>query len=284
MRIRVEHVTRYRYELPVRAVTQLLRLHPRSHEGQHVVRWRCDVDCDGTYIGRDDAFGNLVHRLVVDGPVDNVSVRVSGEVEMIDTHGLVRGTMERVPEGVYLRETDLTRPDEAIRTFALDLSAGIKDELDAAHALLKGVHAEIPFDTEPTHVATTAAESFALKRGVCQDLTHVLIAAARVRGLPARYVSGYFRRGDGIVDQDAGHAWAEIKIAELGWVGFDPANGICPAASHIRVAIGLDYLDAAPVRGSRLGGGRETLDVKLRVFEQERDHASQSRSQSRNQQ
>ena len=106
--------------------------------------------------------------------------------------------------------------------------------------------------------ATTAAEAFALKRGVCQDLTHVFIAAARHLGVPARYVGGYFHRADGVTQQDAGHAWAEAHVPALGWVAFDPANGICATDAHVRVAVGLDYLGAAPVRGARRGGGNET--------------------------
>jgi transglutaminase-like putative cysteine protease len=87
-------------------------------------------------------------------------------------------------------------------------------------------------------------------------------------------VSGYFHRADGVTDQDAGHAWVEAKVPGLGWVGFDPANGISTGEAHVRVAAGLDYLGAAPVRGSRYGGGSEKLDVTLTV------EAGQSQSQS----
>ena len=90
-------------------------------------------------------------------------------------------------------------------------------------------------------------------------------AAARSLGIPARYVSGHLARSDGVQEQDASHAWAEAHVPDLGWVGFDPTNGISVTDAYIRVAIGLDYLGAAPVRGSRTGGGEETLDVKLRV-------------------
>ena len=121
------------------------------------------------------------------------------------------------------------------------------------------------FDLDPTHAATTAAEAFALKRGVCQDLTQIFIAAARSLGIPARYVSGYFHRADGVIEQDAGHAWAEAHVPDLGWVAFDPANGISATDAHLRVAVGLDYLGAAPVRGSRYGGSDEILTIRLRV-------------------
>src|SRR5436305_15187795 len=121
------------------------------------------------------------------------------------------------------------------------------------------------FDTDPTQPTTTAAESFKLKRGVCQDLSHIFIAVARSLGIPARYVGGYFHRNDGVIEQDAGHAWAEAFVPDLGWVAFDTANGISATDAHVRVAVGLDYLGAAPVRRTRYGGGAETLAVAVPV-------------------
>ena len=92
----------------------------------------------------------------------------------------------------------------------------------------------------PPRPSTTAAEAFKLQRGVCQDLTHIFIAAARQLGIPARYIGGHFWRADGVTEQEAGHAWAEAYVDNLGWVGFDPANGICTTDAHVRVAVGLD--------------------------------------------
>jgi len=193
-------------------------------------------------------------------------VTVDGEVETHDTQGVMRGTIERFPPSLFLRDTPLTRPDAAIIHFAdaARRTAGA-DVLGVLHALLARLHRGIVFDPVPTESATTAAEAFALGRGVCQDLAHIFIAAARSLGIPARYVGGYFRRADGVLEQEAGHAWAEAFVPALGWVAFDPANGICATDAHVRVAAGLDYLGAAPVRGSRTGGGRERLAVTVRV-------------------
>jgi transglutaminase-like putative cysteine protease len=130
---------------------------------------------------------------------------------------------------------------------------------------MTGLNREIAFDTDPTHAATTAAEAFSIRRGVCQDLTHIFVAAARVLGIPGRYIGGHFHRADGVTSQEAGHAWAEAYIENLGWVGFDPTNGICTTEAHVRVAAGLDYLGAAPVRGTRFGGAGESLKVAVRV-------------------
>jgi transglutaminase-like putative cysteine protease len=93
---------------------------------------------------------------------------------------------------------------------------------------------------------------------------HVFVAAARAVDIPARYVGGYFLRTDG-PEQEAGHAWAEAYVGGVGWIGFDPANAVCADRRHIRVAVGRDYLEAAPIRGARFGGGGETLAVQVTV-------------------
>ncbi len=100
---------------------------------------------------------------------------------------------------------------------------------------------------------------------MCQDYAHIFSACARSGLVPARFVSGHFLRSDGMVHQAAGHAWAEAFVPDLGWVGFDPANGISTTDAQARVAIGIDYLGAAPVRGTRYGGGMETLTVAVKV-------------------
>jgi len=140
--------------------------------------------------------------------------------------------------------------------------------------VLAGLHQEMTFDPDPTHAAMTAAEAFALKRGVCQDLTHIFISAARSIGIPARYIGGHFHRDDGVVDQEAGHAWAEAFVPDLGWVAFDAANGVCATDAHVRIAAGLDYLGAAPVRGTRYGGSGETLSVNVQVDQTQRQSQS----------
>ena len=147
--------------------------------------------------------------------------------------------------------------------------------------MLERLHEEMTFDTDPTQAATTAAEAFALKRGVCQDFTHIFIAAARSLGIPARYVGGYFHRGDGVVEQDAGHAWAEAYVPELGWIALRSRQRHLP---HRRPCAGrrrARLLGAAPVRGTRYGGGGEAMSVKVRVdqaFRQSQNHERRARS------
>ena len=271
MRIRISHLTSYVYGTPATSVIQMLRLTPRNHDGQYVARWRIDVSIDCRLDQHEDAFGNLTHTFSTDGPFSDLAVTVEGEVETRDTQGIVRGTVERFPPSLYLRATALTTPDAGICAFAAaSRDAEDGNVLNLLHHMLERLHDDMVYDTDPTQVATTAAQAFALKRGVCQDLTHIFIAAARSLAIPARYVGGYFRRDDGVDEQGAGHAWAEAFVPELGWVAFDPANGLCATDAHVRVAVGLDYLGAAPLRGTRYGGGGEVMSVKVRV-----DQASQ---------
>lgn len=266
MRIRIWHDTTYQYSWPVTGVIQTLRLTPRNTDGQYIMNWRIDISADCPLTCHVDAFGNVTHTLTADGPLDRLAVHVEGEAEIENTNGVVTGTFEPFPPTLFLRETPLTTPSEEIYAFAREATAKVSREpLPILHALLDTLSETIVYDTDPTHVHTTAAESFALKRGVCQDVSHIFITCARSLGIPARYVSGYMHRADGLNEQQAGHAWAEAFVEGLGWVGFDATNGICPTDEHLRVAVGLDYLNAAPVRGSRIGGDGEFLDVRIRV-------------------
>jgi transglutaminase-like putative cysteine protease len=271
MRIRILHTTSYCYDAPPKGVTQMLRLTPRNHDGQYVVRWRIELSEDCRLHQREDAFGNITHSFTAEGLFNELSIAVEGEVDVHDTNSVVRGAVERFPPSLFLRETALTQPDAAIIDFAQSVRAGAGSEtLPLLHRLTVATNREITFDADPTHSATTAAEAFTLRRGVCQDLTHIFIAAARQLGIPARYVGGHFYRADGVTAQDAGHAWAETYVEHLGWVGFDPANGIGTTEAHVRVAVGLDYLGAAPVRGVRYGGNGETLRVAVHVDQADR--------------
>jgi len=279
MRLRIQHTTTYRYEPAATSVIQILRMTPGSHDGQYVAEWQIDVSTDTRLDTHEDAFGNVTHVLSC-GPVGDIKITAEGLIETHDTGGVLRGADERFPAGMFLRATDLTSVNPAMAAVARQLrSESESDTLGFLHTLMSQISDHMTFDEDPTNSGTSAAEAFALKRGVCQDYAHIFIACARSGGVPARFVSGHFLRSDGTVHQDAGHAWAEAYVEGLGWVGFDPANCICTTDAHVRVAIGLDYLGAAPVRGTRYGGGAETLTVAVKVEQAGRGGQSQSQSQ-----
>ncbi len=265
MRIRIHHTTQYAYDFPIRSAVQLLRMTPRSNDGQHVAHWRVETDVDGRLKQDEDALGNITHTLFIDGPVERLRLIVTGEVDTLDTGGMLRGAVERFAPDVFLRETELTALSPDMRAYAADVTSDRSEPLEQLHSLLEALHRDITFSTASTDSQTSARKAFETRSGVCQDLAHMFVGMSRRLNLPARYVSGHLVRKDGVLEQEAAHAWAEAFVEGLGWVGFDATNGACPTESYVRVATGLDYLGAAPVRGSRFGGGREQMDVYLNV-------------------
>src|SRR6202000_436738 len=207
-----------------------------------VVEWQIDVSSDSRLHIGQDAFGNTTHVLT-EAAISDLTITVEGLIETHDTGGVLRGTDERFPPGLFLRSTQLTAVNPAMATFVRELRAeSDSDTLGFLHALMTQINEHMTFDEDPTTSGTSAVEAFALKRGVCQDYAHIFIACARSGGVPARFVAGHFLRSDGMVNQQAGHGWAEAFVPDLGWVGFDPANCVCATEAHARVAIGLDYL------------------------------------------
>lgn len=269
MRLSVDHATNYAFDPPMRGVVQSLRLTPTAFEAQQILDW--DIALDGAKRGaafRDGA-GDWIETITLLGPVDLLTITVRGTVETRDTGGVLRGHRERIVPEAYLRPTHATRPDRALR----DLAAGAVDGLDAgdhlslAHALSNAVADAITYTPGETEHGTSAAEALALGHGVCQDHAHALIAAAIALEMPARYVTGYLFSDAKGEAHEASHAWAEVFVPDLGWVGFDPANRVCPDARYIRLGSGADAIEAAPIRGVSLGLGTEVLNVSVTISE-----------------
>ena len=275
MRLSVHYSTTYSYAEPVRRVIQLLRVEPLSFAGQSVLDWRVDVDQDAKLREARDGYGNITHMLYVDSPVSSLTISIAGKVLTEDKHGIVQGLPHDLPPQVFLRATPLTLPGPAIQRLA-DACDGKGGEIERLHRLVGRIHDRLRFDTGATEVETHAEQAAAEGHGVCQDFAHIFIATARLGGIPARYVSGHLFRRDGKHEQQAAHAWAEAWVEDLGWVAFDPVNGISTDDAYLRVACGLDYRDAAPIAGARAGGGDERLTVEVRVSAA----AGQSQSQS----
>lgn len=263
MRLAVQYNTNYRYSQHASRVIQLLRLTPLTFDGQIVHDWRIDVDCDARLREGRDGFGNVTHMLYVDRPIRALKVSVSGRVLTEDRGGVVGGMPHELPPQVFKRMTPLTEADAALREFSASIGGG--PSIERLHRLNAAIHERLGFDTGSTETDTTACQALSAGHGVCQDFAHIFIAAARLMDIPARYISGHLFRRDGAELQEAAHAWAEAWVEDLGWVAFDPTNGICADDAYIRVACGLDYHDAAPFAGARAGGGIEELDVDVTV-------------------
>lgn len=270
MQLNVRHTTTYVFDNPIRFVAQSHRLTPVNNVSQRILSW--SVDAEEAVFGAafTDGAGDRVTTMTVQGPVERIEIRVEGAVETTDTTGILRGQRELVSPVCYLQPTSATTPTGAL----LELVHGTLDavhgtELARAHRFSEVVAEAIAYVPGATHAHTTAAEAVELGQGVCQDHAHALIAMAQAGGLPARYVSGYLLSGEDAAESDASHAWAEINLAGLGWVGFDPANACCPDERYVRLGSGRDAREAAPIRGVSRGGGSEALEVRVQVAQRQ---------------
>jgi transglutaminase-like putative cysteine protease len=262
MRIRVSHETNLKFSAPVRSLQLNLRMTPRSFESQYVSRWRVGVDLDATPKIREDAFGSVVHAFSWHKPVEALTVSAVGEVQTNDAVGVIRGAVEPLPTDMFMRASALAQANTALREFAEEAKRGAVDTLDLLHRLMGAIHQDLA--AEPyLGGLSPASEAFAMKKGGAADFAHVFIAAARAAGVPARFVTGY------VVDEAASEspemaAWAEAFAPNLGWVAFDAVTDQCPDDRYIRVAVGLDAKDAAPVR-CWTNAGETSVTATLRV-------------------
>jgi transglutaminase-like putative cysteine protease len=228
MRLLIRHATRYRYDPDALRLTCSLRLWPGDMAGLRVREWAVTANDEPVAPGRDRRALWTAH------PVP----------EMV----------EFVAQGIV--ET---------RDVALANEAAGGTLLDRLHALNALIYERITYRAGVTTATTSAADALAQGAGVCQDHAHLFIAAARSMGTSARYVAGYLLAGETGDALHETHAWAEAFVQELGWVGFDASNGVCPNEHYVPLTIGLDAYDAAPIRGHVAGGRNIGVDADVRI-------------------
>jgi transglutaminase-like putative cysteine protease len=262
MQLHIRHLTRYRYERPVKYSVQSLHLTPRRDAGQRAIIWT--ITAPGRRLEQIDAHGNIAHLLTIEQPHREIQIMVRGIVETADTEG--RQDDGPLSPLAYLAPTALTAQNAEIKSFAHEAVAPASSPRARAEALAEAVVRAVRYTPGMSDVQDTAATALENGEGVCQDHAHVYIASARALGMPARYVSGYVYTGDS--SDAASHAWVDVWLgAELGWQSLDVTHQ-CPAIrTYCRLAVGRDYLDAAPVRGVRHGGGGEKMEANVLVAE-----------------
>ncbi|SFI78966.1 transglutaminase domain-containing protein [Albimonas pacifica] len=273
MRLSIRHKTVYAFEPEALKLALRLRLWPSEFEGQKTLEWKISVNGAPVSPLLTDDFGDQTGQWHSGGPVAGVEIVAEGVVETTESAGVVRGLGRQRASGVFLRETELTRADDAICELAAEAAATAGDDgtLATLHALSAAVREAVDYKPGATDADTSAARALAMGAGVCQDHAHVFISAARSLGIPARYVSGYLLATEEFVGAGEDgeihetHAWAEAFVEGFGWVGFDAANQVCPTERYVRLVGGLDARDAAPIRGSITGAVEETLEAEVRI-------------------
>lgn len=279
MRVAIDHETVYRYRAPTNYSIQYLRLSPMSDATQQVISWK--LSSDGNLKPWIDGFGNQAHVLVMEGPHHEVRIKAIGEVEINDMGKPLLAETEPHPPELFLRSTRLTEPDERVRRFAGGFKPAVMaNRRKGLDSLIAGIRQTVTAsDAEPAISAGRVLED---RAGGAEAQSHLFVACCRSLGVPARYISGYLcSDGDNGL---ASHAWSEAWIDGAGWLTYDVANRMSNAKAHVRVAVGFDSLDTAPVRAIRQGGGNEPIEIETVLSKAQKPKPSRDLHQQQQQQ
>jgi len=281
MKLEIAHITRYTYADPAADSVNEVRLTPRTDERQSCFHHELTVEPRTSVMAYEDYFGNRVHAFSVNDPhrelvIRSRSVVVTKEPDLPKTsptpqeHPAELGTDAFIDRFIeYLLPTQYTAHSQELLDYAAQFPLSGKSVYAWLLEVAAAIHRDLTYDPAATHVHTTVSETLRLRRGVCQDYTHLLISVCRAAGVPARYVSGYHFVGDlqgGNADfEQASHAWAEVYIPGIGWFGIDPTNNAPIGARYVKLGHGRDYKDIVPVKGIYFGTGNQILEVKVDV-------------------
>ena len=277
----IQHITRYRYNSPIRENITEVRMRPRSEGNQRCFKFKLLLTPHAQAAWFEDYLGNIVHHFDIPGQHVQLTIKAEASVEVQPAAPLPQAlsqqswqALDRLADhGAYwdtLQPSHFTQATPLLDDLATEfnLSRQIVDPLTFLRHLNQAMYGAFDYAPQSTEVDTPIAEAITARRGVCQDFTHIMIALVRRSGIPCRYVSGYLFHREEQHDrsaEDASHAWVEAYLPELGWLGFDPTNNLIANERHIRVAVGRDYADVPPTRGIYKGEAEAELSVGVRV-------------------
>jgi len=277
MKLTVTHRTTFRYSAPVRESVNTVHLEPRDFRTQRTLRSLIRVIPPTRMVRFSDLFQNVAHhfelpkphdRLVIESRirVENFALSMPDEARSITYPDAIRHWNSE-EAWTYLQESRHVSKHPDIWRAAIDLIHDRPCIHDQALAIMDWIHNAFEYAPGATRVDTHLEEAFAMRRGVCQDYAHVMLGMCRAIGLPARYVSGYIYNGprDHLIGDQASHAWAEVFLPHVGWVGYDPTNNTIADQRFVKIAVGRDYQDVAPIQGSYIGNAHARLEVLVRV-------------------
>lgn len=282
MLLEVRHITQYQYDAPVRESVMELWMQPQKGARQRLISFELDLDPVAQLFSYADSFGNAVYHFDVPQPHDRLTITAQAAVETQAPPPLPRsldwGEWDRLKSEFvrgecfdFLQPHGFAAETEALKAFAAEAKVDelrAADPLTAIRELSHIIYGAFDYEAGVTHAESAIDESLAARRGVCQDFAHIMIALCRSWGVPARYVSGYLftdRKSGDRSDPAATHAWVEVFLPSLRWVGFDPTNDIEAGERHVICAVGRDYADVPPTRGAYKGEAESALAVGVSV-------------------
>nr|MBA2682202.1 transglutaminase family protein [Ktedonobacteraceae bacterium] len=277
----VRHITRFRYSLPITESVMEVRIQPRSEGMQRSLDFRLNTSPRSQILGYRDENGNRVHHFDVPNKHNHLTVTAETIVEVITSPVMP----ESLPPTAWQELDELTandeywdmlhpshfaRPTRLLQQLIQELDIRRRDDpLTTVKYISEAIYNNFEYAKQNTRVDSPIDDALKIRRGVCQDFAHIMIALVRELKMPCRYVSGYlFQQGERGDRSSVGatHAWVEVLLPGLDWVGFDPTNNTLARERHIRVAVGRDYADVPPTRGVFRGKAESELSVTVRVY------------------
>jgi len=275
----IRHVTRFLYSMPIRESMFTVYMQPRSDGPQHCLSFELVIEPRARPTSIRDYYGNISHHFGILPPHTQLTISSAAVVSTEaappaatlgpEAWAELDHVVDQGDEVEMLIPSQYARPTPLLRELARELEVQRRDDpLSLLRELNSRLHRALVYTPRSTRVDSPIDEALQQRRGVCQDYAHIMIALVRELGIPCRYVSGYLHvtAEDTSAPEDAAtHAWVEALLPGLGWVGFDPTNDTLPGDRHIRVAIGRDYADVPPTRGTFKGEAQTELGVKVRI-------------------
>ncbi len=277
----VHHVTRFRYSTPIAESIMEVRIQPRSEGFQRCLDFRLHTSPKSQIMTYRDDLGNRVHHFDVPNRHTHLTITAEAMVEVTTPPALPEAVSPYAwneldaltAQDVYwdlLKPSHFIQPSKLLDELIQELEIQRQDDpLTMLRAINTAVYEHFEYAKQNTQVDSPIDDALSIRRGVCQDFAHIMIALVRELGIPCRYVSGYlFHQGERRERSTDGatHAWVEALLPGLGWIGFDPTNNIIARERHIRVAVGRDYADVPPTRGTFRGKAESELAVSVRVY------------------
>lgn len=275
----ISHLTLYKYSEAIGDSVMEIRMQPRSDGNQRCVRFDLHVSPDTRIFSLKDYLGNTIHNFNIPALHESLAIKAEAVVELQEMPALPealsgdawaaldaidnRDLYDMLLDGKYTQSTFL------LSQFEQEMDWRRRgDPLSLVKELNSAIYNAFEYNQDATQVDSPIDEALSVRRGVCQDFTHIMLTMLRRVGIPARYVSGYlFHRKDrhDRSDEDATHAWVEAWLPDLGWIGFDPTNNLIVNDRHIRVNVSNDYASASPSRGIFKGSADTELGVRVQV-------------------
>ena len=279
----IHHITKYEYDRPVKESVNEIRIYPFSGSGQETLHHELHISGHPEIYLIQDYWGNRIgmfnlmpsHKeLVIES---KLIVRTLGQPDIfLNNQAGLTILKKEIADNLFLLELSKISEIELKEKIREAVSEFYREDMPVATIIEKCgnfIFNQFNYIKGITNIETTVAEILDHRSGVCQDFAHVMLEMLRSLGIPSRYVSGYIcPNKNGMRGEGATHAWVEAWVPGIGWIGNDPTNNVWVTNHHVKLAVGRNFNDCSPIKGTFKGPARQSLSVYVSVGYEDGQH------------